>query len=110
MTGEQRSGDGWQEKREKGKRGVRVEDGDFFFWWLVGRKTFSGRFWGGSIWREGDSGIISNVWFSHVHVFFIMVFGYQGDSILSFEYVLWCDSCFSFMEFNLACACMLLSL
>ena len=31
MTGEQRSGDGWQEKREKGKRGVRVEDGDFFF-------------------------------------------------------------------------------
>ena len=30
MTGEQRSADGWQENREKRKRGVRVEDGDFF--------------------------------------------------------------------------------
>ena len=38
MTGEQRSADGWQENREKGKRGVRVEDGDFFFFGAGGEE------------------------------------------------------------------------
>ena len=68
MTGEQRSGDGWKERENEGFGEV----GNWDVLGLVGRKTFSGRFWGGSIWREGDSGIISNVWFSHVHVFFLL--------------------------------------
>ena len=47
MTGEQRSADGWQENREKGKRGVRVEDGDFFFFWgWWGGRHFQGDFGG----------------------------------------------------------------